>query len=186
MNQLAWINGWQKNDYVEMKQHHFTVIDNYINRPIERILDIGCGLAFESRQFYKKYNTELYLIDGDYDDNKESQIRFSSWSSETNLKYYSKFDDLNSFFSNDGIKNYKLINCEDIQLSKAVKFDLICSYLSCGFHYPLETYKELILSHSTENTLLIFTLRKKQAHNCKIVKVLHEADKYITAHISFL
>lgn len=37
---------------------------------------------------------------------------------------------------------------------------MIYSGKSCGFHYPLSTYKDLLYRHSDENTLLIFDLRK--------------------------
>lgn len=184
MEEKIWLNGWLEKDYQDMKQRHFEIIDNYINRPLKNILDIGCGLAFESRNFYKKYNSELYLIDGDFNDNQRFQNRYSSWGDQADIKYYSKLKDLDSFFKADGVKKYKLIDCQKIDIPNEIKFDLICSYLSCGFHYPLESYKELIKKHSNENSCIIFTLRKNKDHKCEIKKIINETDKYITASIS--
>jgi SAM-dependent methyltransferase len=185
MNENTWLNGWMKDDYVKMKQEHFNIIDNHINKPIKNILDIGCGMAFESRYFYKKYNSQLFLIDGDYKNNQDYQYRHNRYEDKANLKYYSNLKDLDNFFQKENISNYKLIDCEKIDISEGIYFELICSYLSCGFHYSLETYKDLIKKHSNKDTILIFTLRKNKNHNCNIKKVLHETEKYISAEISF-
>lgn len=185
MDDTTWISGWLNSDYGSMKEQHFKLIDSFINKPINKILDIGCGLAFESRFFHKKYNSQLFLIDGDYKNNNTSQHRHSSYENEANLKYYCNLSDLDNFFKTDNISGYQLIDCENINIPNDVHFDLICSYLSCGFHYSLDAYRDLIQKHSTQETFLIFTLRKNKNHNCNIEKVLHETGKYITAKISF-
>ena len=57
------------------------------------------------------------------------------------------------------ISNYVFVDANNINIPENKKFDYICSYSSCGIHYPLETYKELILKHSHKNTVCIFGLR---------------------------
>lgn len=189
-----WINNyWLENEYSSMKENHFEKINSFFNRPFNKILDIGCGLAFESRKFQQHYNSELYLIDGDFDNNTDAKTRHNGWDfSSDNMKFYSSFSELNNFFKEQQIKNYHLINCNNIRIPNNIKFDLISSYLSCGHHYPLSEYKDLILKHSDDNTVLLFTLRKpkknrklEEFHQCNVLDIIYETPKWATAQIKF-
>jgi hypothetical protein len=76
-------------------------------------------------------------------------------------------------------------------LSEDLKFDLITSYLSCGYHYPLSTYKELILKHSHKDTKLVFDIRNRKGALIleEGVEVVHEfykhGGKYAMCQIKF-
>ena len=58
------------------------------------------------------------------------------------------------------LKKFQKETLDFLNIPENKKFDYIFSYSSCGVHYPLETYKELILKHSHKNTVCIFDLRK--------------------------
>jgi hypothetical protein len=75
-----------------------------------------------------------------------------------------------------------------------VKFDVIYSWLSCGFHYPATTYKQFIKDHLSEDAIIIMDFRgnlaaQQQADQIsadyEVIKVLDASDKKRTLHIKF-
>ena len=184
---------WADSEYLKMKEKNFKVLDEYLQNKPKKLLDIGCGLAWESRMFSEKYGTELYLIDGDVDANKDKTVAHDVGyhSSSHNFLFYNKLDTLDEKLSELGTKNYHLIDCNEISIPNDVKFDLITSWLSCGFHYPINTYRDLILKHSHENTIVVFDIRlqlKTQEifypeDNVEIIHPLATNRKRLTAHI---
>ncbi len=190
-----WMSGWLSEAHTNWRTVCFNVIDEYLPTPPKTILDIGCGIAFESRLFHKKYDTELWLLDGDVKNNQTQQEKSVGWNEDVKtFRFYSNLEDLKKVFDNDSINNYKLIDANNIDIPAEQKFDLICSYSSCGVHYPLNTYKELILKHSHKDTICIFDLRNRTLQNLKkeinIIKILQNpkpADpmNHIKAHFKF-
>jgi SAM-dependent methyltransferase len=191
--QKDWVNEeWFTEEYQIHKRENFELLDAYLGKPPKRILDIGCGLAWESRMFNEKYGTELYLLDGDYDDNPLDrelvQARYSNDAGR--FAFYYKLDFLRDQLDKLGTQNYQLIDSNNIDIADDIKFDLITSWVSCGFHYPVNTYQDLILKHSNENTCVVMDLRltpKTQdpvlEENVEIIKVVNRRRKYVTAEI---
>jgi hypothetical protein len=60
-----------------------------------------------------------------------------------------------------GTKNYHLVDANNIRIPEDVKFDVITSWLSCGHHYPVNAYMELMRKHSHENTRILLDIRCK-------------------------
>lgn len=156
---------WISEQYIERKRQNFFTVDQHFNCEFKRILDIGCGLAYEARFFNEKYNSELWLMDGDVEDNqkKNTAAKTAKWhDSAQDFLYYNSLKDLDQELAKSGIANYHLVNCEQIDFSPSLKFDLITSWLSCGYHYPVSTYASLIKAHSHADTKLIFDLRLRK------------------------
>lgn len=191
-----WINDeWFTDEYQAEKQENFKLLDSYLDIKPLRILDIGCGLAWESRMFNEKYGTELYLLDGDYDDNPTDRELVQAQYSEdaSQFAFYYKLDFLKSKLDDLGTQNYHLIDSNNINIDSDIKFDLITSWVSCGFHYPINTYRDLILKHSNENTRVVMDLRVLAKttepvvdKNIKIVDVINRRKKYHTVEIKIL
>lgn len=189
--ELDWINGvWFTDNYQSYKKENFWLLDQYLTNPPEKILDIGCGLAWESRLFNEKYNSELWLLDGDDKDNDKKPETSSdgSWHhSAEDFLYYYPLETLKNELEKLGTKNYHLIDCNNITIPDDIKFDLITSWVSCGFHYPISTYRDLILKHSHKDTVVVMDIRKRKRvqplidENVQIVKVLNERQKYYTS-----
>lgn len=154
-----WVDIWKSPAYQDSKLKSFKAIDQCIDFVPKRILDIGCGFAFESELFQKKYNSELWLLDGDFDITRE-RSREISWGNYDTMKFYSKLDTLKESFKSRNLR-YNFIDANNITLDKSICFDLVYSNLSCGFHYPIQSYVDLIRSHTNENSTIIMDLRRK-------------------------
>lgn len=194
-----WTKPWWSVGYQNKKQAGFDALDAYLSTPPKTILDIGCGMAWESRKFTEKYNTELWLIDGDVESNNNKDIARSNYGKwhETpdTMMFYHSLNYIKEKLDESGIKNYHLINTNNIQIPADTKFDLITSWLSCGFHYPVSSYRDLILKHSHKHTMICMDLRlTKQSinrmpvleHGVELVKVIHTGQKHVHGHIKFV
>ena len=175
---LEWWNApWHTKDRIE----RFETLDRYLTTPPKRILDIGCGLARESEYFQKKYGTELYLLDGDFNTTKDKP-RDNFWGSAESFKFYSPVAELKKSF-HEREMSYTWVDAENPYIDENIKFDLIYSFLSCGFHYPAITYKELIKKHSNEDTIVIIDCRndtfEQQSKDFEIVDIISKTNHYI-------
>jgi SAM-dependent methyltransferase len=160
MIEEKWLNGiWQSKEYEEAKQISFKLLDSFLTKPPVNILDIGCGLAFESEEFQKKYNSNLYLLDGDFEDSKNA-TRDRKYGSAETMGFYSKVENLKNSFDNRKMR-YNFIDANKIQIPVNLKFDLVYSNVSCGYHYPLSTYAELLTSHTDIDTIMIFDIHSR-------------------------
>ena len=168
-----WIQGWNNNQHKKWRTKCFNVIDEYLKPSPKTILDIGCGSAFESTLFHKKYNCELWLLEGDYNSNTKEKTRSIDYGDVNDFRFYSKISDLKKIWDQN-ISNYVFVDANNINIPENKKFDYICSYSSCGIHYPLETYKELILKHSHKNTVCIFGLRNYIHPMYNKIQIIHK------------
>lgn len=187
-----WVKAWNsdphknKKKHVEGKRENYEIIRDYLVTAPKKILEIGCGLARESEWFQKEFRTELWLLDGDKSDNDKKQIRYYHWGEADKFAFYSPIDDLKKSYDKRGM-TYHFVDANNIDIPENETFDLICSFKSCGFHYPLAEYAELIKKHSDENTRLIFDIRK-EGDNLKetkyeIVKRIFEGRKHSLCEI---
>jgi SAM-dependent methyltransferase len=159
-----WDRKWSAEKYVNKRRVNFEIVDAYLDQPVGRLLDIGCGFAYESRWFNEKYGTELWLLDGDANTNatKPESASYGNWNTDSSeLKFYHTFDFLDAKLKELGTKNYHLVDANNIVIPDDVKFDVITSWLSCGHHYPVLTYADLMKRHSHTNTRIILDIRTK-------------------------
>jgi trans-aconitate methyltransferase len=78
--QKNWMDEvWNTELYQQLKRENFELVDKYLPSAPLKILDIGCGLAWESRLFNQKYGSELWLLDGD---TKNNDTKLSTASEE--------------------------------------------------------------------------------------------------------
>lgn len=177
-----WREHWQQENYIQGKKEHFEILDRVFSSPPKLILDIGCGLAFESEMFQKKYGSELYLLDGE----KTSTKRETLYGSVDDFGYYHTIKELKDNYNQRNMI-YTFVDANDIKISDGVIFDLIFSAQSCGHHYPADTYKTLIEKHSNENTKIIFDIRKgSNQTSFETIRVLKNSRKYDTIELRFI
>lgn len=179
-----WLDWWNADWHTEDRKVRFNTLDNYLKSPPKKILDIGCGLARESEYFQKKYGTELYLLDGDFDSTKQ-RPRDNFWGTAESFKFYSPTQELKKSFDERQM-NYTFVDALNPVIDENMKFDLIYSFLSCGFHYPANTYREMIERHSNKDTIVIIDCREDTLQQQKtdfdvvdiISKTHHHLDYY--------
>lgn len=152
-------NVWLREDYIKVKRKSFELIESFLTTPPKTILDIGCGLAYESELFQKKYQSRLYLLDGDFDESKES-YRDRKFGDVESFQFYTKISSLKNSFDQRNL-DYVFVDSNDINLPDDTVFDLVYSNVSCGYHYPLSTYIDLLINHTNEKSLLIFDLHSR-------------------------
>lgn len=183
----TWMPNWVSEDYKKLKQQDIDFVLKYFkDSPPRNVLDIGCGLAWETRALQKEFGTELWLLDGDKDSNPEGKP--VGWRGNAkNMSFYHKLDQLDSALKETGLTEYKLIDCNNIKIPNTIKFDLIYSGISCGFHYEANTYRELIEKHSHKKTKVILDLRTKVLYqkNVEIVEVLVHGRKHKKCLVKF-
>lgn len=196
MYQKDWMNEeWNQPLYQSLKQENFQGLDRYLESAPETILDIGCGLAFESRQFNQQHGSRLWLLDGNFDDNDLDrelvQARYNRDAGD--FAFYYNLDVLETQLIKMGAKDYVIVDAGRIDLPDDLKFDLITSWMSCGFHYPVDTYRDLIEKHSHASTVVVMDLRRdtrsgdiRVESGVEIVDVLQYRRKYATCHIRFV
>jgi len=180
-----WHGEWIKDEYVNTKKEKYETVKNYLDVIPKNILDIGCGFAWESYFFQKNHNVDLWLMDGDFDTTK-ARKRATNYGTTESMAFYSKIPDLKKSWDERGM-SYNFLNANDLNLPNNIKFDLIHSGLSCGFHYPANTYKDFILKHSHKDTKIIFDLRRKEQHqDINIIETIGRYKKHNTVQIEFV
>lgn len=163
---------WLKPAYQSSAYQCFQEIDAYLAKPPDRILDIGCGYAHVSNYFQKKYNCELWLLDGDFEATV-TRPRKNGWGDVDDMKFYLSVEDLKRYWDSQDMR-YTFINATNCIIDNAVTFDLVYSRLSCGFHYPAKTYKSLVEQHTNKHSVCIFDFRTKRLHTQnKDIKTIH-------------
>ena len=187
MDSNTWIEKWDSTSHYNKKEKMFNIVDEYVKTPPNNILDIGCGLAFESEMFQKKYNCNLYLLDGDFENTQDRNRKVNYGDTET-MAFYSKVNDLKESWNSRGL-NYNFIDANTPILDTSVTFDLVYSFESCGFHYPLSTYKDFLKKYTNKDTVFIFDIRRKnikdQINDFNVVDTLNVSKKYDTLCIRF-
>ena len=180
-----WKKFWLTDRYLQAKQINFELVDNYIDFQPKTILDIGCGFARESQLFQEKYSSNLFLLDGNYNQSTDKN-RDISYGPSDNFMFYNHVNELKYHWDSQNMK-YTFVNGNDPFIRNSVKFDLIYSFLSCGFHYPASTYKDLILKHSTPDTVIIMDIRHiKRQRDIEIVDIVAKDRKSQKLKIKFL
>jgi hypothetical protein len=190
-NSLNYQDVWCKPQYIEGKRQLFERMDDYIARPPRRILDIGCGFAKTSELFQKKYGCELYLLESDMSNSPGRRI--GKWGTVDSFQWYLPIERLRQAWDSQGM-TYTHVDGATLDVPADVKFDVIYSWLSCGFHYPVTTYKKFIQDHASEDAVIIMDFRgnltahqqaDQQSSEYEVIKVLETSNKKRTLHIRF-
>ena len=151
---------WVADDYKKSKEKAFSVIRNYITWEPKTILDIGCGPAITSGLLQKEYGSNLYLLEGAKGSNQNG-TRETRFGSVDSMCFYSSVNWLKDYWDDRDL-DYTFLDANDLNISEDLKFDLIMSLESCGFNYPLDTYKNIYFDNSLPQTYFIFDLRKSR------------------------
>lgn len=140
--------------YFKISMHEYEQIKDYIGRP-KNILELGCGLGRFSIFLNSKldYNPKFFLADF----SKVSEKVRYGWNPKGSV--YNNLDFTRDFCLDNGMNNFDLINLEQSSIKSLQNIDLVMSFLSVGFHYPIEEYFYDFKSISNKDTVFVFGTR---------------------------
>ncbi len=139
----------------------YNMIKDHLPEAVNNILDIGCGLGLIDIALYNHYNKtpNLFLLDKTNTIDETTHIRgfnkeyvFYNSMESTKDTLVSNNVDIDSIFTNEA-------TTDNIDRLTQNKYELILSLLSCGWHYSIETYVDLIKNTLTPNGVLILDIR---------------------------
>jgi SAM-dependent methyltransferase len=145
----------------KMFMKDYDMIREYLPKDASNILDIGCGLGLINIPLYNHYNTavNLHLLD------KTNSISSNQSVRGFNKEYvfYNSMDATRDILTSNGVLNENVhtyeVSKESIEQLYKIKYDLIISLLSCGWHYSIETYMDLIKNTLSPNGVLVLDIR---------------------------
>jgi SAM-dependent methyltransferase len=139
----------------------YNMIKNYLPGVVNNSLDIGCGLGLIDIAFFNHYNGKINLHFLDKTNVIDENISVRGFNKE--YIFYNSMDSTKDTLVSNGVKEDSIftyeVNNDNIEKLNQNKYDLIVSLLSCGWHYSLETYVDLIKNTLTPEGILILDIR---------------------------
>lgn len=120
--------------------------------------DIGCGYAMFDLFLWKDHPGRLLLIDLEQSDDRHFGFQ-DKGAAYSNLETARRFLERNGVTPDDIV----CINPEKTSLADQPAVNLAVSFISCGFHYPCETYLEFFQSGVKPDGAVILDLRTGRA-----------------------
>ena len=124
----------------------------------KRVADIGCGYGFFDLFLARDFNADLVLID--LESNERRHFGFQAEGAA-----YSSLAQAKALLRANGIlaKRITTLNPRDKAPESIKPVDLAVSFLSCGFHYPVDLYLPFIDKALAPGGAAIFDLRETTA-----------------------
>lgn len=129
------------------------------------VLDIGCGIGGIDLIIYKyvlenfNIKSNLHLIDKDGE-----KIQYG-YKSEADTGFYNNLKTTRGFLTDNGIPDGNIFTYTPEQAVLLPKFDLIISLISCGFHYPVNSYIGKMVSGLSPDGVMILDIRRYSKQN---------------------
>jgi len=146
-------------EYDQVNRGWWEEIKPYLPQRAGRVLDIGCGLGGIDELAYGHFSqtgpVELYLADQDY----VSEVVTYDFAEESAA--YNSLALTRAFLAGRGVDQEAIhtVDVDKAGLPEEVSFDLILSFLSWGFHFPVETYLDYAKSHLEPGGVLLLDTR---------------------------
>lgn len=139
----------------------YGMIKPHLPQNVSNILDIGCGLGLVNIPLYNHYDksVNLHLLD------KTNSIEINQSVRGFNKEYvfYNSMEATRDTLTSNGVLNQNVhtyeVSTESIEQLGKIKYELIVSLLSCGWHYSIETYVDLIKNTLSPNGVLVLDIR---------------------------
>ena len=145
----------RKSYYEDLCKLEYNIIKDYIHYP-KKVLDLGCGLGRMSIYLnHKIKNDQTKYILADFDKVNKNLRYF--WNPEND--YYNKLNLTKEFCNLNNLYNIELFDLEIRNLNELTNIELVISFLAVGFHYPIESYIDNLMSITSDDCVLIFGVR---------------------------
>lgn len=136
----------------------FEEMKPFLPNKAENIIDIGCGMCGIDVLIYHHFNDpDFLLIDGNDLDEKI----FYGYKKETSI--YNSFIEAEDLLIKNEVPSDAFSFCYALDfydIPIKLTYDLIISLLSCGYHYPLETYLPFIVNNLSNDGVFICDIRQ--------------------------
>ena len=134
-------------EYQEIKPHFETLAPT-------KIADIGCGYALFDLFLANDFDSELYLIDLETNDTRHFGFKDEGAA-------YSSLESARNLLTTNGVANGKIItmNPDQDDVLSITDLDYAFSFISCGFHYPWNTYRTFFEKSVAQHGRIILDFR---------------------------
>jgi len=157
--------------YQTVCESEWDVIKDYIGNP-KTILELGCGLGRMSVYINGMLDDDsIKYILADSNGSPHGKIKFG-WN-PPKQRYYNNLEMTRKFCDMNGLNNYEIVNLKQIK-SQVLSVDFVMSFLSVGFHYPIESYMDWLLKILNEGGNMIFGVRKNKYSDHKFEKYFNK------------
>lgn len=138
-------------EYLELKP----VFDR---APPRKIADIGCGYALFDLFLAQDFGCELVLIDLEQNDRRHFGF-------EREGAAYSNLAVARRFLTDNGARDagIQTLNPRDAGIDAVRDLDFAFSFISCGFHYPWDTYRNFFETALRKNGSVILDIRRRKS-----------------------
>jgi SAM-dependent methyltransferase len=142
----------------------YATIRDVLPQHVERVLDIGAGMGgidcYIARSSAR--TAEIWLLDK----SGESEEWNSGYHSDAgSFSHYNSFAQAGDMLAASGIARGRIhfVDIDRDGFPADRKFDVICSFLSWGFHYPVEVYADAVTQVLAPGGVLILDIRRGTA-----------------------
>lgn len=126
--------------------------------PPRKIADIGCGYALFDLFLALDFGSDLVLID--LEQNEHKHFGFESEGAA-----YSNLEVTRRFLTDNGLEHTAIqtLNPDGADLSDIRDLDYAFSFISCGFHYPWQTYQDFFETALRQCGSVILDIRRRKS-----------------------
>jgi SAM-dependent methyltransferase len=168
--------------YHDELAREFAAIKPFLPAAAANVLDIGCGLAgidwFVDRHYGG--NATIHLFDKD---GTSEQIYYMF---HEQAAYYCSLDLARTFLEGNGVAPERVVShdASEKDFPRRVRFDLVLSLISWGFHYPIGTYLKQVRKTLATGGVVIVDVRKGTGGERELAtaigqpQVVYEHPKY--------
>lgn len=138
-------------EYLELKP----VFDR---APPRKVADIGCGYALFDLFLAQDFGCDLVLIDLEQNDQRHFGF-------ERKGAAYSNLAVARRFLTDNGLQDVSIqtLNPKDASIDAVHDLDFAFSFISCGFHYPWNTYRDFFETALRKNGSVILDVRRRKS-----------------------
>lgn len=121
-----------------------------------RVADIGCGYAIFDMFMHREYGSDITLID--IETNEHKHFGYSEEGAA-----YTSLSRAKEFLVANGAPDDKVatVNPEKSSLDSVTDIDLAYSFVSCGYHYPYQTYQSFFETNVKPDGGVIIDIRAR-------------------------
>ena len=162
--------------YRELAMEFAHMQPSMIHNPPKRVADIGAGYGFLDLLLHRAFDCDVVLID--IEESDERHFGF-----EQSGAGYSNLATARRFLEANGVPSHRIttINPKTDALSAAGQVDMAVSLISCGYHYPAQTYDNFYKEQIADGGTLILDIRQG-SRGIKYLKTLGDVSVLTTGN----